>query len=178
MYFSLVGELVGSRTIHSPTVSKDEWESATRWPVGSEFIAQLVDREIFVWGGCQQPSYGYALLPRDAIFAFHIDTESWRKMKAAGDIPRHSRKCASVLLDETVFVFGGSDDFLCTKTNDVFSLNPSSGVFTRLRVDGDRPTPHYGLNLLKSREEALSRLPCRLRIRLDISWDEYETHVL
>ena len=65
-------------------------------------------------------------------------------MESTGDVPRHSVFNADVLFKDLIYIFGGqeSSDY---KTNETFSLCPTSGVFSRLPVVGARPSPRSRL---------------------------------
>ena len=65
-------------------------------------------------------------------------------MESTGDIPRHSVFNADVLFKDLIYIFGGQES-LAYKTNETFSLCPTSGVFCRLPVIGARPSPRCRL---------------------------------
>ena len=123
-----------------PPVFESDW--ASRWPVGEGFVAHPIDSEILIWGGIQkQPNGNLENLPRDVIFIFNVKSKEWKTIQASGDIPPHPFLTASVLLEDTIYIFGGFDRSSRQKTNEIYALNPTSGVFTRLPVQGDRPSP-------------------------------------
>ena len=113
--------------------------------MGKNFVAEEIDGEIVVWGGVQrQPDSSYVNLPPDLVFVYHPPDDFWRVIPATGDIPSHSVHCASAVVDQLLFVFGGVNRNN-EMTNEIHSFCLSTGVFRRLPVQGLRPAPRRSL---------------------------------
>ena len=180
------GEIVDQREISCPKLKEEDWATNDQWPVGYGFVAHLYQGEFYIWGG--NSTSNHKSLPRDVISIFNIQTKSWRKMKVTGDIHQHSISCASALLHETMYIYGGFDPVTDKPTNNISTLSLTSGAFTLLPVVGVCPSRRSGLRgwfydgkfyifagyQEEGEGEEIRDLLCRFDTTL-LSWSKVET---
>ena len=128
--------MVSRRSLRLEETAKANWASAKQWPVGIDFIAVQVGDETYLWGGRQNREP----LPRDIVYVYNRTADSWRTIKATGDIPLHSVDAAIAVCDGVFYIHGGVDQS-GKKTNTISSFSPTTGEFKVLSVVGDRPSP-------------------------------------
>ena len=120
--------------------------ATSQWPVGNDFVAVAVDSEVLIWGGTQEDRGEFQHLPRNLIYFYAPSSNTWRRISATGDIPMHPIHSASVIYDALLYIFGGARrDKSFETTNDVFTLNMTTGVFKLLTISGIRPSPRHSL---------------------------------
>ena len=109
-------------------------------------------------------------------------------MKVTGDIHQHSFGCASALLHDTIYIYGGYDDATRDGTNNISTLSLTSGASTLLPVVGVRPSRRSRLRgwfydgkfyifagwQEEGKGEEIRDLLCRFDTTL-LSWSKVET---
>ena len=114
--------------------------------------------EVFVWGGQKGHVYdgGWDLLPRNVVYFYDPDTNTWRKIAAYGDILNSvSVTSSSTYHEGFVYIFAGTRDETedgerpspDPSSTNIFSVNVITGEFRLLPVYGKRPTWRYGAYL-------------------------------
>ena len=136
LHSPISGRVVSRRSQLLKERSKANWASAKQWPVGEDFIAVQVGDETYLWGGQQNGEP----LPRDIVYVYNRTADSWRTIKATGDIPLHSVYAAIAVCDGVFYIHGGRDQSE-KKTNAISSFSPTTGKFKVIPVVGDRPSP-------------------------------------
>ena len=102
------------RLISLPPTYKNDWKTATRFPVGSEFIGGVIDNQIILWGGnqIQEDGRGY-FLPTNVVYSFTPSQSGnaeggWKRMPATGDVHPARTGAASATINGKIYLYGGS----------------------------------------------------------------------
>eukprot|EP01084_Bolivina_argentea_P314843 545363_1 len=100
---------------------------------------------LYLFGGNGHAKKGELLL--NDFYAYNISTEQWMNLKTRGDIPSPRDRHSLTVIDNKIFIFGGSSstsgqggggEFL----NDLFMYNPKTSIWTKIYTVNN-PEPRY-----------------------------------
>ena len=138
------------RLLSLPPIFEENWDNATQFPVGYDFIGGILNNKLVLWGGLQkQRNTKEYLLPANVVYSFtppgpRSNAEgTWEKTLATGNVHPGRASAAFTVLNNLVYILGGQyknergDDIF---VNDFTTLS-AEGNFTRLSLTGDIPFP-------------------------------------
>ncbi|XP_029954006.1 kelch domain-containing protein 1-like [Salarias fasciatus] len=114
-------------------------------PVGplerSSHRAFIHGNTLYVWGGYRMVGGEDVILPSDEIWFCDLDSGTWDKLQATGDVPSNLAMCSSAHVNGTLYIFGGwlePDGY----SNEMFSIDLSQQPCSWRKVTDTRgPTP-------------------------------------
>ncbi|KAF4530090.1 hypothetical protein B566_EDAN001346 [Ephemera danica] len=103
---------------------------------------------LIVWGGFMEHPSGYnsEYHTTDEIIIYNSYTEVWSRVLTAGHIPEKNSGSCGVIVDDSLYIFGGFQENRHSWTdevniNDLYCLNLRSLVWKKLKPTGITPLP-------------------------------------
>lgn len=107
-------------------------------------IAVSYKGKLLVWGGYMEFSDPSETATHhhatDELFIYETFSELWERKLLKGDIPPRSSGGCGVVLQDTLYLFGGVEEF-DGNTNDLYALNLLTLTWTLLKPKGIPPIP-------------------------------------
>merc|ERR1712165_609643 len=101
---------------------------------------------LYLFGGNGHAKKGELLL--DDFYAYNIANEQWMSLKTRGDIPTPRDRHSLTVIDNKLFIFGGSGSSNGNKgefLNDLFMYNPKTSIWNKIHIKNNTvlPEPRY-----------------------------------
>ena len=109
---------------------------------------------LYLFGGNGHAKKGELLL--NDFYAFNISNETWMNLKTRGDIPTPRDRHSLTVIDNKIFIFGGSGSSSSSSSNnnnnnkgseflnDLYMYNPKTSIWTKIYVmNGIKPEARY-----------------------------------
>lgn len=77
----------------------------------------------------------------DKLYSFDLKTNVWEELETVGDIPSGRRSHSMWEYRGKLYLFGGYDSVNDIHFNDFYSFETETKRWTKLRPDGEHPTP-------------------------------------
>eukprot|EP01083_Nonionella_stella_P101148 286366_1 len=94
---------------------------------------------LYLFGGNGHRKKGELLL--NDFYAFNISTEQWMNLKTRGDQPSPRDRHSMTVIDNRIFIFGGSSGGSGEFLNDLFLYNPKTSSWTEIFVSSGSAVP-------------------------------------
>jgi N-acetylneuraminic acid mutarotase len=97
--------------------------------------------KIYIWGGAQK--WVSDFLPPNLVWQFTPSPPSWEKHETTGDVPPALVLSCSVVVDNTMYLFGGIDG--STKRAELYSFDGTRKAWRMMKSKGKSPSGRCGM---------------------------------